>query len=81
VTADDQAEHAALYKRASDMLALQAGMLVSLKGPVTLDYNDAAGLYISTGCNILLTEIGPGAAIAYLRQLVADMERGTPAAN
>ena len=77
----DQGEHAALFKRAGDMLALQAGMLTKLKGPVQLSWQDVADLFAATAANIYLHEIGPGAAVAHLRQLADGIECGQSAVN
>lgn len=77
----DQAEHARLFKRASDMLALQAGMLRRLEGPVQLDAMDVAGLFAAAATNVLMAEIGPRATVGYLRALADQIEAGKPMAN
>jgi len=79
--AEAQAAHAALFKRVSDHLAVAAGKLASLDGEPRLRPVDVAGLFIATGINVLIIEDGPGEALAYMQQLVADMKRGAPVAN
>ena len=78
---DRQAEHARRYKAVIDRLALQAGQLTRLEGEPKLDFMDVASLYLTTGSNILLTEIGPAAAVAHLREIAAAIEAGAPVAN
>lgn len=73
-----QAEHAKLYKRASDMLAIQAGMLTRLAGPVKLSWVDVGDLFAGTAVNIYLHEIGPRAAVKFLRELAAKVEADAP---
>ena len=76
-----QAAHAALYKRATDMMAVQAGMMRNLSGPVQLDAVDVAGVFASTAANVLVTEMGHAAAVSFLRSLADTIEAGAPLAN
>ena len=73
--AERQAAHARRYKRAIDMMAVQAGQLVSLKDEPKLDFMDVANLYATTAANILVTEIDPAAAVAHLRHVADAIER------
>ena len=80
-TSEHQAEHAALYRRAAGMLAVQAGMLRSLAGPVKLDVVDVAGLYASTAAGVLIEELGHATAISFLRSLADKIAAGKPVEN
>jgi hypothetical protein len=78
---DRQAEHARRYKAVIDLMAMQAGQLTRLEGEPKLDFMDVANAYATTAANILLTEIGPAAAVAHLREIAATIEAGAPVAN
>lgn len=73
-----QVEYAKAYERVSHMLTTQARNLRSLTGPAKLEWIDVAGLYITTGCNVMLRDMGIDGLIAYLRDVADQIERGMP---
>lgn len=76
-----QADHALLFKRVSDHLALAAGKLTRLSDSPKLTPADVADLFLATGLNVLLIEQGHAAVVGRLRQLADEIERGMPVAN
>lgn len=77
----EQAEHAQLFKRVSDHLAVAAGKLASLSGPVKLDALDVGGLFIATGLNLFLHSLPDADVARYLRSLADGVEAGQSRAN
>jgi hypothetical protein len=71
----EQAAHARLFKVAGDRLAIQAGQMTRLAESPRLDFYDVARLYLATGANVLLHELGRDASAAFLREFADLIER------
>ena len=78
---DPQAEHAALFRRVAEHLAVTAGKLTGTAAGATLSPTDVARLFIGTGAAVLFTEHGVVAAVEFLRDYADRIEAGQPAAN
>lgn len=76
-----QAEHAALFRRVAEHLAVTAGQLTRTAGNTQLSPLDVARLFVATGTAVLLEELGDAVAVEFLREYAARIEADRPTRN